>query len=484
MNIMRTILKNSFSIAILLLATATVQAQDGEQLFKAKCNTCHMVDKNSTGPNLKGTKQKWTDAGEGDMIYDWVNNPQTLIASGKSTMATAIKSFSPTDMTPQQVTKEEIDAILNYVDTYAPPVAAPSGTDATTTAGTPMEPIATVPDYNGNLTLFYWLITAIVVLLISIIVMSTSITSLVRSDYFRKKLHENGQSSKIIKAIILILGFTSLMSYTNQSLALTFMQPGEAEKGTPWLLVESMDLYFLVAINVTLIGVLLYLRRMFNEFMSMARPAKHEEAPVAQTLKKINTILTDAVAIEEEHTILMQHEYDGIRELDNNLPPWWLWGFYATIVFAVIYLFNYHVFRTSDLQYKAYDKEMSQAKKDVDAYLSKMAMNVDETNATLLTDKDALSSGKALFDANCVVCHNPNGEGNIGPNLTDDAWIYGPDVKDLFKTIKMGTPNGMPEHASKLNPVQIQQVSSFVLSLPYTKGVEPKGKMYPKEATK
>ena len=111
-------------------------------------------------------------------------------------------------------------------------------------------------------------------------------------------------------------------------------------------------------------------------------------------------------------------------------------------------------------------------------------MNVDETNASLLTDKDALSSGKALFAANCVVCHNPNGEGNIGPNLTDHAWIYSPDVKDIFKTIKMGTPNGMPEHASKLNPIQIQQVASFVLSMPYAKGLEPKGIEYPKDSTK
>jgi cytochrome c oxidase cbb3-type subunit 3 len=481
---MRTYLKNSILIALLLFAATSAQAQDGEQLFKAKCNTCHMVDKNSTGPNLKGAKQKWADAGEGELIYEWVNNPQTLIASGKSTMATAVKSFSPTDMTPQQVTKEEVDAILNYVDTYAPPTTAPAGGDATAAAGTPATPVATVPDYHGNLTLFYWLITSIVVLLIAIIILSTSITTLVRSDYFRKKIKDNEQTAKVLKSMLVIIGFTSLIAYGNQTLALTFMQPGEAEKGTPWLLVESMDLYFLIAINVTLLGVLLYLRRMFNDFMAMARPVKHEEAPAAKTLKKINTILTDAVAIEEEHTILMQHEYDGIRELDNNLPPWWLWGFYATIVFAVAYLFNYHVFRTSDLQYKAYDKEMAQAKKDVDAYLSKMAMNVDENTVTLLTDNDALSSGKALFDANCVVCHNPNGEGNIGPNLTDDAWIYGPDVKVVFKTIKVGTPNGMPEHASKLNPVQIQQVASFVLSLPYTKGLDPKGKVYPKGATK
>jgi cytochrome c oxidase cbb3-type subunit 3 len=217
---------------------------------------------------------------------------------------------------------------------------------------------------------------------------------------------------------------------------------------------------------------------MFRDFMVMARPEKAVEAPAKEAMKKINTLLTDAVAIEEEHTILMHHEYDGIRELDNNLPPWWVWGFFATIVFAVVYLFNYHIFQTSDLQIKAYDKEMVQAKKDIDAYLAKMAMNVDENTATKLTDAGAISSGKSIFEANCVACHNPKAEGNIGPNLTDDYWIYGPDIKDLFKTIKNGTPNGMPEHASKLNPVQIQQVGSFILSLPFTKGKAPDGKQY------
>jgi cytochrome c oxidase cbb3-type subunit 3 len=236
----------------------------------------------------------------------------------------------------------------------------------------------------------------------------------------------------------------------------------------------------MVVINLILLGVLFYMRRMFKEFLSMVRAEKTaiEEAPAA--IKKINQVLTDAVPIEEEHTILMQHEYDGIRELDNNLPPWWVWGFYATIIFAVVYLFNYHILGTADLQTEEYNKEIAQAKKDVDAYLAKMAMNVDETNATLMTEAKDLSAGKALFETNCVTCHNPKGEGNIGPNLTDNFWIYGPDVKDLFKTVKLGTPNGMPEHASKMNPIQLQQVSSYVLSLPFTKGPKgPEGKEYP-----
>lgn len=469
MKINRSQLTVSF---IAILTTLSLTAQDGAALFKAKCNTCHMVDKNSTGPLLKGAKQKWNDAGEGELIYEWVMNPQTLIASGKSKMANEIKNFSPTEMSPQSVSKEEIDAILDYVDNYQAAPTTPTDGAATATNGTTPQPVI-VTNYEQNLILFYWLFAGMIVLLLAIIVLSGSISTLVRSKYFIKKLNELKGNKTM--TILILIGLFSTVNPTS-SLALTFMKAGEATEGIPWLKVETTDLYFMVAINLILLGVVLYLRGMFKQFLEMVRPPKKQEE--GASLKKINSILTDAVAIEEEHTILMQHEYDGIRELDNNLPPWWVWGFFATIIFAVVYLFNYHVFKSSDLQYKAYDKEIAQANKDIDAYLSKMAMNVDETNVTLLSDDGALSSGKALFDANCIVCHNPKGEGNIGPNLTDDHWIYGPDVKDIFKTIKYGAPNGMPEHASKLNPVQLQQVSSFVLSLPYTKGKEPQGKEY------
>lgn len=472
MNVMKKYFTLSLiAIAVIFSAHQTF-AQDGAQLFKAKCNACHMVDKNSTGPILKGVVKKWADAGEAEMLYDWVKNPANLIAGGKSQMANAIKAFSPTEMPAQTVTNEEVDAILAYVDSYEipKPIIVPPGDPVPTTV---------VPDYHANLTLFYWLSFTILILLIGIMIMSTSITSLIKSDFFKKKME--GKNSKGTTTVLAIIGAFGLMAFSNQSYALTFMQPGEAEKGMPWLMVENIDIYFLITINVILLGVLLYLRRMFNEFLSMVVTPKPSKKELKKKTSSLNKILTDVVPIEEEHTILMHHEYDGIQELDNNLPPWWVWGFYATIVFAVVYMFNYHILKTADLQIEEYDKEIVQSKKDVDAYLSKMAMNVDETNATLLTDAAAISSGKALYEANCIACHNPNGEGNIGPNLTDDHWIYGPDVKDLFKTIKTGTPNGMPEHASKLNPIQLQQVSSFVLSMKDAKGKEPEGKQYDKE---
>ncbi|TNE53338.1 MAG: c-type cytochrome [Bacteroidetes bacterium] len=461
-------MKNLVRITIwLILPLLPVQLlAQGEQLFKAKCNTCHLVDKNSTGPHLKGAKQKWIDAGEGDLIYEWVRNPQGLVASGKSSMAAKADAYSPTAMTPQNLKNEEIDAILDYIDNYTPPApaaTAASGGDA---------PVTIVPNYKDNLNIFYALITGTFLLLIAILLLSNSIISLVKSEYFKEKIKER-EANGGLKTLLVIVTF-GLMTFGNDALAMKWGATQGAPEGTPWLLVESSDIYLLLTINIILLGVVLYLRNMFNHFMRMTKDEKQvQEEPSA--IQNINRVLTDAVPIEEEEKIMLHHEYDGIRELDNNLPPWWVWGFFATIVFAFVYLFNYHIIGVSDLQIEAYNKEVKQAEIDVKAYLEKMAMNVDETSATMLTDAKDLSAGKSIFNANCVTCHNPAGEGNIGPNLTDKNWIYGFDIKEIFKTIKKGTPKGMPEHASKLNPVQIQQVSSYVLNLPEAKGKEPEG---------
>jgi cytochrome c oxidase cbb3-type subunit 3 len=471
-----------------ILFNTSLFAQDGEALFKAKCNSCHLVDKASTGPILKGVIQKWTDAGEGDLLTEWVKNSASLITSGKSKMANEIKGFSAMNMPAQTVSKEEVTAILSYVDSYTPPTATPPSA----TSGSPGEvktpEVTLATNYKENLTLFYWLVSTVAFLLVAITILLTSVLSLAKSDKFKKRIeqkNENENKSKfdgLNTTIIALIAVIGLIMFGNNSYALTFMQAGEAKvagENIPWLKVENSDLYILVTINIILLFILLYVRRMFKELLGLLI-TKQEKVIAPKKLLKLNKILNDTVPIEEEHTILMHHEYDGIRELDNNLPPWWVWGFVATIIFAIIYLLNNHVFQISDSQVTAYEKEMKRSEKEVKAYLSKMSMNVDETSATLMTSSDDLSSGKTLFETNCVTCHNPKGEGNIGPNLTDKNWIYGFDIKEVFKTIKTGTPNGMPEHNSKFNPVQIQQIASYVLSLPSTKGKEPQGEIIEK----
>lgn len=464
MTIMNTL--KAIMVTALIALTSQVYAQNGEQLFKSKCSTCHSLKQKSTGPMLQGVKQKWVDAGEGDMLYEWVRNSQDLIASEKSSMANAIKNFSASKMPPQQVTNEDVDAILSYVDNWVEEKKAPP-TDNNKTGE-----VIYITDYDGNLDLFYALSVLTIFLLIAIVVMSGTVTRLIKSDFFQKKLRDRNNTLNTLLLIGLFVG----MSTT--TFALEFNGPGDAKEGQPWLLIENVDLYVLLTIDLILVGVLFYIRRMFKTFINMTKePKELEVAEEEAVLKKVNQILTDVVPIEEEHTILMDHEYDGIRELDNNLPPWWVWGFYFTIGFAIVYLFHYHVLGTGDLQEVAYNKEMKRENAKVEAYLKKMAMNVDETNATLMTDASDINAGKAIFSQNCATCHSQNGEGmdGSGPNLTDKYWIYGYDIKDVFATIKNGRPGGMPEHKSKFTPIQIQQVASYVLQLPEKDGVAPKG---------
>lgn len=454
-------------VAGVILNVFGLSAQNGEQLFK-KCFTCHTLGKKSTGPDLVGVRAKWIAAGEENLLIEWVKNANAVITSGKSTMANAIKDFSPTTMDPQPLSTEEINAVFDYIDAWTPPVE----TSEVTEGGSVPVQVKYVPNYQKNLTVFYWLIGLTIVLLLSIVIISGSIATLIKSDYFKERIAKNKNGGSTVLSVLLLIGF---FFAGNEVLALTFNRPGAAQEGEPWLLVENQDLYFFLVIDLILLGVLFYLRSMFMNFMRMVRKPK-EKTVVAPVTKRLNKVLTDAVDIEEEHTILMHHEYDGIRELDNNLPPWWVWGFYATIVFAVVYIFHYHVLGTGNLQEAEYNKEMIVKQKEVEAYLVKMAMNVDETSAELMEDDNDLKQGKALFDINCATCHLEDGSGKIGPNLTDKTWIYGFDIKEVFGVVKYGTSNGMPEHASKLKPTQIQQVASYILHFKEAaNGKEPEG---------
>lgn len=186
--------------------------------------------------------------------------------------------------------------------------------------------------------------------------------------------------------------------------------------------------------------------------------------------------------IKEEAALDLGHDYDGIRELDNRLPPWWLYGFYVSIVFAGIYLYRYHIKESAPLSGEEFAIAMKQAEAQKEAYLKKAANKVDETTVKLLTGTGELASGKTVYTNNCVACHGQNGEGGVGPNLTDDYWLAGGSVQDVFKTIKYGRQEkGMRSWKDDLSPMQIAQVASYIKSLHGTtpaKGKEPQGELY------
>ncbi|MEZ4906365.1 MAG: cbb3-type cytochrome c oxidase N-terminal domain-containing protein [Saprospiraceae bacterium] len=180
---------------------------------------------------------------------------------------------------------------------------------------------------------------------------------------------------------------------------------------------------------------------------------------------KILESLTKATPVEKEKDVLLDHEYDGIKELDNVLPPWWLWLFYFSIAFGIIYLVKYHI--ASDWSSsKEYSEEVAIAKASVDKYMKDNGLDLNEANVTLATDAASIAEGKKIFNepGKCATCHRPDGGGLIGPDLTDDKWIHGGDIKDLFNTINKGVPEkGMIAWGGTLSPQQIQDVASYIL---------------------
>lgn len=251
---------------------------------------------------------------------------------------------------------------------------------------------------------------------------------------------------------------------------------------TFWVLVCFIAFEILIAWKLYTIAM-----ERLGTYEHRARLAE-ERQKVKATLKQPTLMdkFNRSVAIEKEADIMLDHNYDGIKELDNNLPPWWKYGFYLSIVFSVIYLFHYHVFHTGKLQIDEYEEQLVQAKMEMAAYRKKAANLVDENNATMLTDEASISSGKAVFQTNCAACHGAQGEGGVGPNLTDDYWLHGGDIKDVFKTIKYGYPNkGMKSWQQDLGARQIHEIASYVKSLQGSKPAnpkEPEGELYKEKA--
>ena len=289
------------------------------------------------------------------------------------------------------------------------------------------------------------------------------------SYYYQKEKEREQQRSgasaaATVTTVLLLLFAAPVFAQNTEAVATaaaTVQSPGSFGGLSP------TAFYFIVGVigvELMVIFILLYQLRVFlgKEKLQQQLATQVNKKPRVSFWDKMNKLKP----IEQEESITLNHEYDGIRELDNRLPPWWLYGFYISIFFAVIYIWRYHVSHTAPLSVEELQIAMAKADEQKAAYLKKSANNVDENTVKVLTDAADIAGGAKVFTQNCAACHGKAGEGVVGPNLTDDYWLHGGSIKDVFKTIKYGWPEkGMRSWKDDLSPVQIAQVSSYIRSI-------------------
>lgn len=245
--------------------------------------------------------------------------------------------------------------------------------------------------------------------------------------------------------------------------------------GQYWL-IAALVLLILIA-SAAILQALETVKRRFLEQQGVDIP-EEEMAEASQVIpwhRRILRKLTKATPVEKEEEVATDHVYDGIRELDNSLPPWWLWGFYISIIWGIIYLVRVYVLETIPSQEQEYQIEMAAAEQAREEYLKTAGNLIDENNVTMLTASAAIAEGESLYQKHCAVCHQQDGGGAVGPNLTDAYWLHGNSIQEIFSTIKYGVPTkGMISWQDQLNPKEMQKVASFVKSLEGTTPASPK----------
>lgn len=222
-----------------------------------------------------------------------------------------------------------------------------------------------------------------------------------------------------------------------------FAQGGSADNSTLLIAVIIVGALALIVLLVSIYTLQVLNVVLRSEEAKRAKEAGVEPKEVEGLWQRFLKIANKRVDAKDEESIILDHDYDGIKELDNHLPPWWSYLFYVTIVFGIFYVIFYHVTDTLPLQEKEYEIEMAEAAamaqmREAEAAASGTAFS--EEDIELTTDPDVLASGAKIFGSQCVACHKADAGGMIGPNLTDDYWLHGGDIKSVYKTISEGVP--------------------------------------------
>lgn len=296
-------------------------------------------------------------------------------------------------------------------------------------------------------------------------------------------LEKQKNAGKIVSSVLI----TGLLLSSKSGIA----QATTAISGTPnYGGLSANNFYafvFVLLVEITAIFFLVFsIRRMYQELLPEKMKATIKESKFAEWWDALDKkIFTKAVPVEKEADVLLDHNYDGIKELDNSLPPWWKYGFYATILVAVFYLGYFHAFGEGKNPTQEYAAELEKARIEKEAYESTNKDKVDENNVPM-ADAAGLAEGKELYVAKCWACHGKAGEGSAGPNLTDDYWIHKGSLNDIYQSIKVGYQDkGMQSWAKEFTPKQISNISSFIKTLRGTNppnAKAPQGELYTESA--
>ena len=310
------------------------------------------------------------------------------------------------------------------------------------------------------------LISIMIILLIAIGILANILIGTADVSLLKWKKKKEGSKKPVVPQVAAV--FVVLMLLNISAFAQNTPTLPEASATIGGL--SASAFYIIVSIIflelVVILGLLINVRFLLKsqrEPLAVEQPVPEAQPVVARPRLSWWSRFNKFRTMEQEADLDLGHNYDGIRELDNRLPPWWIYGFYVTIVFAAIYLWRYHVSHTAPLSKEEYEIAMQKADQKVQDYLKQKGESVDENTVAMLGSTD-VAEGKRMFQISCVACHNEGGAGNVGPNLTDDYWIHGGDIKSVFKTIKYGI-NAMPTWQNTYSNKQIAQLSSYVKSL-------------------
>ncbi|PWJ59253.1 cytochrome c oxidase cbb3-type subunit 3 [Dyadobacter jejuensis] len=272
-------------------------------------------------------------------------------------------------------------------------------------------------------------------------------------------------AKSILSFFMVFIGTTAAMAQETEDLK-------RAMSGTDFLLYVVLGILFFITIMVMIVlyNALTVLSQIRNKGMAEGASKSLFSTSWWNNFTGIGVALSD-----EDKILIKDHDYDGIHELDNRMPPWLQSLFILTIIFAIIYS-AYYFGGFGDMQIAELEKEVAQAEIEKKAYIEKVGASMDENSVTLLSaDDPGLEGGKTIFTEKCAACHAVDGGGGVGPNLTDAYWLHGAGIKNIFTVIKYGVPEkGMISWEKQLSPTDIQKVASYIVTIAGTKPANPK----------